>query len=171
MQPFFLSAMFTAGHFFLLAGLWALIHPFLPQALFPVLGAYVLLGPLPYLWHCYVRQQRFDAVTQTLTYFSGLGISVLTVGLIWQCRIQVVEISIPMVVWNPPWMTWLLLAYIGACGFLSYLMILLSGRKIRKDRKEHPKPLVAPLTVTNPLLKGVMRTPSDPESTPKDKGR
>ena len=162
MYPFFISISLTVGHFFLLAGGWALIPLFLPQALFPALAAYGVLSPLSYLWHGYARQERFDAVTQILTYFLGLGVFVLTVGFVWQCRIQVVEINIPMVVWNPPWMTLLLLGYAGACGFLSYLMILLSNRKIQK---ELPKPYRAPLPVTNPLLKGVIRTRSDSERT------
>lgn len=155
MRPFLISIRVTAAHFFLLAFVWFVTDRFFPQALSPILGTYLLLGPLPYLYQAYIRQQRFDIQTQAFTYLLGHAVLLMTLGFVWQCRIEVLKIRIPLVVYDPPWMTALLLAYVAAGGALSYLMVLLSGRKGKKDR---PKPYLSPSHVTNPLLKGIIQT-------------
>ena len=167
MRPFWISIGITAGQFAVLTFAWFMADRFFPSGLFFVLGTYLLLGPVSYLYQAYIRQQRFDIQTQAFTYLLGHAVLLMTLGFVWQCRIQVLRIGIPLVVYDPPWMTALLLAYVAAGGALSYLMVLLSGRKVKKD---HLKPYLAPSHVTNPLLKGIIQTgPRQDKSQKKSK--
>lgn len=154
MRPFLISIVITVAHFFLVALVWFVAGRFFPQLLVLILGAYLLLGPLPYLYQASARRRRWDLLTQIATYFLGFGIMLLTFGFVYQCRIQVLKISIPLIVNDPSWMATLLVSYIGTAGFLSYLTALLSDLRIPQNR---PKALLASPPVLNPILKGVLR--------------
>ncbi len=164
MRPFLINIGITASHFFLLALVWFVTNRFLPQGLFLILGTYLLLGPLPYLYQASARQRlrlrRINLPTLIFTYFLGLGILLITLSFVYQCRIQVLKISIPLIVNDPPWMATLLASYIGTAGFLSYLTALLSDLRVPQNR---PKALLASPPVLNPLLKGVLLRDAQPQ--------
>src|SRR3989304_2318506 len=116
MRPFLISIGITAGQFAVLTFAWFMADRFFPPGLFLILWAFLLAGPLPSPAYAYVRQQRFNILTQALTYLSGHGVLLLTLGYVWQCRIQVLKIGIPFVVNDPPWMTTLMFGYIATAG-------------------------------------------------------
>jgi hypothetical protein len=169
MHPFLISVAITVSHFFLLNLLWIIVKANAPQYLSLILWAYLLAGSLPYLYTVYSRQQEFNPLVQILTYLLGMGILSITLGFVWQCQIQVVKIRIPMVVGDPPWMTALLGVYIGIGLFLCYLMSLLSD-----GEGPHGQPSPSPelSEVTNPILKGVIKSDRRSKATRrKPKGR
>ncbi len=168
MQPYIVSAGITAAHFFLAIVFWSVANRLSLQGFLPILGAYLILGPLPYLHHAYNRQQRFVSLTQLITYVLGLVLLLMTLGFVWQCKIQVLKIRIPLVVTDPPWMTTLLVLFVGVGVFLSYLMVQLSAlnvsvakmdRKVGKfNRGNQNYPDLS--DVTNPHLIGIIQTDS-----------
>jgi hypothetical protein len=168
MRHWGISIAITASHFFLLTLVWFAMGQFVSQHLSPILAVYLFIGPLPYLYQAYARRKRFDPLIQILTYLLGIGALIMTLGFVWQCRIQVVRIRIPMVVNDPPWMTTLSLMYIGAGAFLSYLMTLLSKPK---PSRRPPKPYLAPSGVTNPLLIGILKRGEGTEADRQDSKR
>ena len=154
MRPFQIRIAITFSHFFVLAGLWFLFNRFFPQGLFPVLGIYLLAGPIPFLWQTYTRQRRFDLLTQAICYLLGLGILLITLGFVWQCRLEVLKVGIPMIVNNPPRLTALTLGYIATAGFLIYLLALLPDIRFRQNR---PKALLPAPNLRLSIPKGVLQ--------------
>ena len=148
MHPLIIRIVISFSHFFVVAGLWFVFNRFFPQALFPVLGIYLLIGPISFLGQTDSRQRPPDALTQTMSYLLGLGILLITLGFVWQCRLEVLTIGIPMVVNNPPRLTALTLGYIATTGFLTYLLALLPAIRFRQN---FPKALLAAPTLHIPI--------------------
>jgi diguanylate cyclase (GGDEF)-like protein len=149
MGPFLTSVGITATHFFVLALLWHVTDRFFSISPWVLLGFYLLGGPIPYLYHAYTRQKGWNAATQSYTYLLGFANLLLTLGFVYQCRMEVVKISIPLVVNDPPWMTALLIGYVGMSGLLSYRMVRVSDHPFLKT----PPRALLPPALKIPFLK------------------
>ena len=154
MGLFLATTMITASHFLIITGVWSIGDRYFSQALFPVLGAYLLIGPLPYLWQTYKRQQRFDYLSQSISYLIGLAMLFLTLGYVWQCRVEVLAMGIPIIVNNPPRLTALTFGFIVTGGFLSYLLAWLSTIRLQRNR---PTALLTGPYLRIPIPKGISK--------------
>jgi diguanylate cyclase (GGDEF)-like protein len=163
MHPLFIRIVISFSHFFVVAGLWFAANRFFPEALFPVFGIYLLIGSISFLGQTDSRQRQPDSLTQTMSYLLGLGILLITLGFVWQCRSEVLTIGIPMVVNNPPRLTALTLGYIATAGFLTYLLTLLPG--IRFHQK-YPKALLVAPTLHIPIPNGMPQGEKTLRSSP-----
>ena len=86
MRPFLTSFGITVGHFLLLSLAWSVTSPLSGKVLVFILGIYLAIGPLPYLWLAFNQNKGLEHRRQFLVYLLGACILLITLVFVRLCQ-------------------------------------------------------------------------------------